>query len=440
MVDEHAVHIGAPQRADRDGGDATNAVGDLPLSFACLDSSAPGHEIERLFAVDASLPGVAITGDNGLVGMIARDQFLSWMAKPYGRDLYRTRPIRRLLERGGGTPLCVSADDDVARTAGLALARADDRLYEPVVVTFADGRLGVLDMQILLRAVAGVLEEQMRRTAETLAELRRTQTHLIQSEKMASLGALVAGIAHEINTPVGIVLGTATHFGDITERFREVMTEGRMRRSDLDAYLDQAGEATRLLSLNAVRAAELIQSFKQVSVDQTSGERRTFALRHYLEEVLTSLTPRLKKMPVTVGVTCPLDLECDSYPGALSQILTNLVVNSLIHGFENSRPGTIRIAAEVDETDQVRLSYSDDGVGIAAEHVAKVFDPFYTTRRGAGGSGLGLHITYNLVVGVLGGDISLTSAPGHGVLFHIRFPRRAASSAPEPQRERHDPL
>jgi len=428
MLYDRAVPVGTPQNTASEISAEAKIVGDLRLSFATLDSAVPGHEIDRLFTANSAIPGVVIIEDRHLAGLISREQFLSWMVAPYGPELYRSRPIRRLLERGGRSPLCIPAGEGVGNAARLALARSDEQIYDPLVVTFPDGRFAVLDMQTLLRAVATVLEVQMRRIADTLDELRRTQSHLIQSEKMASLGALVAGVAHEVNTPVGIVLGTATHFADITQRFQGIMAEGRMRRSDLDAYVGQAGEAARLLSMNAARAAALIQSFKQVSVDQTSGERRVFALRHYIEEVLTSLTPQIKKMPVAVTVDCPGDIECDTFPGALSQIITNLVVNSLVHAFDDGRPGSIRILARLESDDVVRLSYADDGKGFAEGDVARAFDPFYTTKRGSGGSGLGLHITYNLVVGVLGGTVNLTSTPGHGASFLIRFPQRAGSS------------
>ncbi len=400
-------------------------VGDLRLSFVTLGSGVPGHEVERTFIANPSLPGVVIADQGHLAGLIPREQFLSWMTEPFGPDLYRTRPIRRLLERSGRPPLCVGANDGVADAARAAMARPDDRIYDPLLVTFADGRFAVADMPDLLRAVAGVLQDQMQRIAETLDELRRTQSHLLQSEKMASLGALVAGVAHEVNTPVGIVLGTASHFADLTARFKDQMIQGRMRRSDLDGFVEQAAEAARLLSLNATRAADLIQSFKQVSVDQTSNQRRIFPLGRYIDEVLTSLTPAIRKTQITVAVACAETIECDTYPGALSQILTNLVMNSLNHAFDEGGTGTIRVTAEVEPGDWVRLVYTDNGRGIAEADAPRVFDPFFTTKRGMGGSGLGLHITYNLVHGVLGGEITLTTAPGAGVSFLIRFPRCA---------------
>ncbi|HIJ37623.1 MAG TPA: HAMP domain-containing histidine kinase, partial [Rhodospirillaceae bacterium] len=170
------------------------------------------------------------------------------------------------------------------------------------------------------------------------------------------------------------------------------------------------------------RAAKLVQSFKQVSVDQTSGERRVFKLAGYIEEVLASLSPKLKNRPITLSVDCPGDLECDTHPGALAQILTNLVMNALIHAFAETEPGTIRISAHSDANDTILLTFADDGKGIAIQDLPKIFDPFFTTRRGSGGTGLGLHIVHNLVVASLQGSIEVTSQSG--TAFHIRFPAR----------------
>lgn len=403
---------------------ALAAVGNLRMSFVTRGPREPGSEIERLLANDPTLPGVAIAENDVLVGLISRETFLSLMARPFGPELYRSRPIQRMLDRDYHVALTVSAGEGVGNAARMALARTDGRTYDPLVVAFPDRSLGVLDMQTLLQAVASTLEDQMLRLASTLDELRRTQSRLVQVEKLASLGSLVAGVAHEVNTPVGIVLGTATHFSAITRTMADLVKRGSLRRSELDDYLGQAEEAARLMTLNATRAAELIHGFKQVSVDQTSGECRVFVLHAYLDEILTSLGPRLKSFPVAVDVRIPEAIECNTNPGALSQIITNLVVNSLVHGFEGGRKGRIEIAATLDaSTDIVRLVYSDDGKGIDGSDVPKVFDPFFTTRRGSGGSGLGLHITHNLVVGALGGWIELASAPGMGVRFEIRFPR-----------------
>jgi PAS domain S-box-containing protein len=272
------------------------------------------------------------------------------------------------------------------------------------------------------------LERQVKETTRALERLREAQAQLVQNEKLASLGALVAGVAHEINTPVGVgVTASSTlqaHAAQLAQRYQE----GTLKRSDLERFLALAEESSQIILKNLQRAAELIHGFKQVAVDQSSGERRAFMLKGYLEEVLLSLRPRLKKTSHRVEVECPGDLMLDSYPGAIAQILTNLVTNSLIHGFEGRDHGLIRIEVRA-EHDWVSLRYSDDGKGIPRDHLSRIYDPFFTTKRGSGGSGLGLHIVYNLVAQMLGGTIDATSDAGRGAEFLIRFPRRAQRAA-----------
>jgi signal transduction histidine kinase len=176
------------------------------------------------------------------------------------------------------------------------------------------------------------------------------------------------------------------------------------------------------MTTNTQRAAALVRSFKQVAVDQSSGEQRSFNLGNYLNEVLLSLQPKLKGRPVTVAVDCAKDITLESYPGAVSQIVTNMVMNSLVHGFEEGQAGRIDIRAAL-EGDTVTLAYVDDGAGMDEEQLGKLFDPFFTTKRGTGGSGLGAHILYNLVTGALGGSVHVESAPGKGLQYYFKFPR-----------------
>jgi signal transduction histidine kinase len=182
-----------------------------------------------------------------------------------------------------------------------------------------------------------------------------------------------------------------------------------------------AVEASRIILKNLQRAADLIHSFKQVAVDQSSGERRRFALRAYIDEVLLSLAPRLKKTPHRIEVDCDETLGVDTLPGARAQILTNLVSNSLLHAFPDGRAGLMRIECRA-EGREIHLRFSDDGVGIAPANLPRIFDPFFTTRRGQGGSGLGLHIVYNLATQMLRGSIRVSSNPGAGTVFDLRFP------------------
>jgi signal transduction histidine kinase/predicted ATPase len=251
------------------------------------------------------------------------------------------------------------------------------------------------------------VEERTRDLTRSYRELQETQKQLIEAEKMASLGSLVAGIAHEVNTPIGVAFTAATFLQD------------QSRKTELDRRGIE--ESADLILRNLKRAVELIGSFKQVAVDQASEALRLFDLRQYLEDVVVSLRPRLKQSRVTVAIDIAPGLELKGYPGVLSQIFTNLISNSLIHGYDEGSEGAVRIEGGVKEG-MVTLLYRDDGKGMDARTAKHVFDPFFTTRRGSGGSGLGMHIVYNLVTGKLGGSIECESAPARGVCFTIRFP------------------
>lgn len=273
---------------------------------------------------------------------------------------------------------------------------------------------------------------------KALRNLQNAQESLIQAEKMASLGQLVAGVAHEINTPVGITLTAASFLGERAQAMRNALESSGIRKSQLVQFIDQADETTTLMMNNIQRAADLIQSFKQVAVDQTSGERRSVELKRYFQEVLRSFSPMLKKTAHAISLDCPEDLTVESFPGVLTQILTNLIMNSVTHAFPDGRSGEMRIAVSyLPHSKMVELIYRDDGIGIPKAHTSRVFDPFFTTRRGSGGSGLGLNIVYNLVTGLLGGTISLRSSEGEGCAFTILFPahppEQAEEQTPNPQ-------
>ncbi|MAA75597.1 MAG: hypothetical protein CMN28_12930 [Salinisphaeraceae bacterium] len=273
----------------------------------------------------------------------------------------------------------------------------------------------------LLREVA----ERTRANNEmetALVELRDLQTQLVQNEKMASLGGLVAGVAHEINTPVGISVTAASTLREKAVELREVYQSGRINRSKLDAFVDTADQSSAIILSNLTRSAELIQSFKQVAVDQSSSERRMFDMHDSLQETLLSLWPKYKQGPHRVELDCPENLRIDGFPGALSQILTNLLLNSLTHAYAPGQAGVMRIDVSA-TADRVSLRYSDDGAGMEETVRQRIFDPFFTTRRGRGGSGLGMHIVYNLVTNTLRGRIQVDSRPGEGARVNIDFPR-----------------
>ena len=280
-------------------------------------------------------------------------------------------------------------------------------------------------MDRLERAVherTAMLEQQNAALNSAMTALREAQFELVRQEKLASLGRLVAGVAHEINTPLGICVTATSHLVQELKLTREEMAAGAMTEDSLEQFLDIVDQSLRIMTTNTLRAAALVRSFKQVAVDQSSDDIRQFNLKLYLQEVLLSMQPKLKGRPVTVTLDCAPEIVLDSFPGAVSQIITNMLMNSLVHGFEREQAGAIVLKAVL-EGQTVVLDYSDDGAGMDADTLAKLFDPFFTTRRGLGGSGLGAHILYNLVTGPLKGTVQVTSAPGQGLRYQVRFPR-----------------
>ena len=257
--------------------------------------------------------------------------------------------------------------------------------------------------------------------ATALDNLSMTQDELVRRDKLAALGALVAGVAHELNTPVGNSLMVASTMSERTAALRAELPSG-LRRSALDTYLNQAAEADTILLRNLNRVAELVANFKRLAVDARGTERRDFLLGELVAELLPALLAASGQSGVTVRHEVAAGLAMDSYPGPLSQALGNLFENSLLHGLAERRGGTITLRGWRTEQGEIALALSDDGVGIPAEHQAHVYDPFFTTRLGAGGSGLGLHITYNIVTGILGGRIELDSASGRGTTFTLLLP------------------
>lgn len=265
-------------------------------------------------------------------------------------------------------------------------------------------------------------EELELRVEERTRALSESRDQLLESEKMAALGRLVAGVTHEINTPVGIGVTAASHLQDLVRKVGDAYADRTMKRSDFESFLRDADQTAGMVLSNLNKASRLIQGFKGVAVDQSDDARREFDLKEYLEEILLSLRPRLKRSPVQVSLSCPEGVTVDSYPGALSQIVSNLVMNSLIHAFGDRAAGRISIVCEV-VGDDVRLTYADDGQGMSGDVKAKLYEPFFTTKRGKGGSGLGMHVVYTAVNGMLDGRIACESSPGAGTEFRITFPR-----------------
>jgi signal transduction histidine kinase len=262
--------------------------------------------------------------------------------------------------------------------------------------------------------------------------VRSTQGELVKSEKMAALGSLVAGVSHELNTPVGNSLLAVTTLSDELQRFRARL-QLSIRRSELEEFLQAVEQGADIATRNLSRAVELMHSFKQVAVDRTSSHRRRFALDQVLREILLAISPALRRTGCEVRQNVPPDIMLDSFPGPLGQVISNMIENAVKHGYADGRAGVITVAARLAERGtRVVISVSDSGSGIPAQLQPHVFDPFFTTKLGAGGSGLGLHISYNIVYELLGGSIVLHSHEGKGTVFEISMPLQAPQhSSPE---------
>lgn len=269
------------------------------------------------------------------------------------------------------------------------------------------------------------------RTAEltsALSTLSLTQEELVRRDKLAALGTLVAGVAHELNTPIGNSLVVATTMAEHARALEGNVAAG-LRRSTLEGYLERAHEASDILVRNLQRAASLVASFKQLAVDQTTSQRRRFSLSGMLGELAPPLRITIRQRPVKLALEIEPGLEMDSYPGPLAQVLTSLFDNCMVHAFEGDAAGTITLRAQRRAADLVAITVADNGAGMTPELAARVYDPFFTTKLGSGGSGLGLHVAHNIVTGVLGGRIELDSAPGQGSAFTLVLPAVAPGVA-----------
>jgi signal transduction histidine kinase len=265
------------------------------------------------------------------------------------------------------------------------------------------------------------VQERTEKLQNTIDNLNQAQKQLIESEKMASLGRLVAGVAHEINNPLGIAITASSHLESSTKEFSLQYRNNTLTKKCLEKQLDISQSTSTLISNNLAKAANLVQSFKDVSVDQTSNKKRKFNIKNYINEVIVSLGPKLRGTQYSILVQCEDDLVIFSKLGDFSQILTNLVINALIHAFDNAKKGDIIITIKK-SGEFLKLIFDDNGNGMSPETREKIFEPFFTTKRGSGGSGLGMHMVYNLVTQSLNGTITCSSTLGQGTQFEIIVP------------------
>ena len=330
------------------------------------------------------------------------------------------------------TPL-LAGDDPAGGTIGVLVDITDQASAEEALRRLNEE----LELRVLQRTAE--LEASNQNYRQALDKLQRAQADLVRSEKLAGLGSLVAGVAHELSTPLGASVTLASALADRLAELRERAERDELDRAALASFIAMASEASELLTRTLLQSSAMIRDFKQVAVDQTSAQRRHFELAEVVGEVVATLQPQFKKSLHRVRVTVPAGLQMDSFPGPLGQIITNLVRNAQTHAFAEGTAGEVTISATGLGEARVRLTVEDNGRGIPAEHLPRVFDPFFTTRLGQGGSGLGLHIVYNVATRILGGRIDVTSQLGKGTRFILHVPRRAPiterGAALEPESE-----
>lgn len=275
------------------------------------------------------------------------------------------------------------------------------------------------------RKVETTLRDSNKRLESSFQHLKETQQQLVESEKMASLGGLVAGITHDVNTPIGISVTATSFLQEKLDTLNSALDNKQLTQQQLKKFIEEGQESLTLLDSNLHRASELISSFKQVAVDQASDAIRDINLKSYIEDLIQSLQPQLKKTNHQVHVNCPADLYVRCPAGAISQIFTNLIMNSLVHGFEGIANGNMWIDIEKvrdGDSDKLQVTYRDDGHGLSQQQLDHLFDPFFTTKRDQGGSGLGTHIVRNLITQTLKGEIKASSTPGEGLTYEFNFP------------------
>jgi signal transduction histidine kinase len=276
------------------------------------------------------------------------------------------------------------------------------------------------------RGLESQVAERTQALQRTVEELEAAQDELVRSERMAALGGLVAGMAHQINTPIGVGVTSATFLRSECQRLLNLALDEEIGQKTIAGGLRKIAESSELVYRNLKRAEEHVQRFQQLAIDQTTEQKREFAFPDYLDETLAALRPILEDTDVTVSVDCSERVVVTSHPGHFYQIFTNLVLNSLAHGFRNTGVGSIRIVV-AKSGDDLQIRYIDDGVGMSSDQAARVFEPFFTTARTQGGTGLGMSIVYNIVTEQLGGQIELSTKPGEGVAFEILLPQIATT-------------
>lgn len=414
-------------------------AGNKPLLLLVDDIPSNLHVLAAILKEDYRLK-LATNGADALALSAREDQPKLIILDVMMPEMSGIDVLHRLRENPATARIpCIflSADaSEQSQLEGLDLG-ADDYLTKPVNGLLLCARI----RNILLREAAEEKVRELnatleRRVAERSAELEKASAQLqssledlARSEARSALSIMVASITHELGTPLGNSLVTAGTLEDFSREFENKMNAGQLKRSDMTEFLDDLREGTQLMTRNLRRASELLLNFKQVAADQASEQRREFDLAEVIHEVIASLQPSLKRHAHKIVVNIPKGLMFNSYPGPLGQICINLVNNAYLHGFEGRAQGTLSIAAEAGES-SVKLSFTDDGVGIPAENLERLFEPFFSTKIGKGGTGLGMTIVHSLATKTLGGALTVHSTPGAGTCFQLTLPYQAPQKAP----------
>lgn len=441
-------HIGQACMFNAEGKEFSRYVRD-GQSLACV-LALPFDTPHR--AIDEGVMSIQVpvtTGDSLNGALLIRTIPAPWSER-------QSAQLRSLLmSLGGALLIAVLAALLLAATVSAPIVRIREitrrivasKDFSPRAPDLGSNELG--DLASTFNAMLATIEQQNReleervlqRTAElatanealqeAINTLTRTQQVMIQQEKLASLGSLVAGIAHELNTPIGTCVLSISTLSEELATVRHQIGIQTLTRRAMENFLEDCTSVTDLVGRNLAHAAELIGNFKQVAVDQASDQRRRYDLATVICEVVDTLRPQLKRTRITLALELTPGIAMDSYPGSLGQVLTNLVLNAKLHAFDEDQEGCIRISTRQTGEQNICITVSDDGMGIPAENCGRIFDPFFTTRLGKGGSGLGLSIVFNLVTGRLGGHISVQSTLGEGATFTIDIPQKAPKTLPD---------
>lgn len=385
-----------------------------PTPSSTVDEEGRTMEVNdawvSLFGVSAEQASGKTTWELGLWGdPVERDQVLQALASQgrvtgmpvHFKTVHGTHPFLLYIapvQYAGQQRLVTSLVDQTDRLAAEAAQRAENEALEARVA------------------------ERTAELSQTVARLTAAREELVQSEKLASLGAMVAGISHELNTPIGNTVTVSSTLQAQARDFRKLVDTGHLRKSDLLDFLGLLDEMSDVIVRSTRRAAELVTSFKQVAVDRSSERRRDFDVATLVQELVTALKPGMRQRNVSVTLDIPGGIQCDSFPGPVGQVVTNLFQNALAHAFDDAAPGAITVEARA-EGDMVVMHVKDNGKGMDEHTLKHAFDPFFTTRLGQGGSGLGLSVSHRIASTVLGGALSASSIPGQGSCFTFSFLR-----------------